>query len=50
MQLSEKQTTFSEFFLCIFKIYIKFLTFAKKKMILVADVYLEIPAPKNTVR
>ena len=30
MQLYEKQKNFSEFFSCIFKIYIKFKTFAKK--------------------
>ena len=30
MQLSQKQKTFPEFFLCIFKIYIKFKNFPKK--------------------
>ena len=51
MQLSEKHETLSQFFFfCIFKIYIKFYTFPKKKMTLVADVFLEIPAPKNMLR
>ena len=50
MGLSEKQKTFSPFFFCIFKIYIKSYTFAKKRMTLIADVFRKIPAPENMVR
>ena len=50
MGLSEKQKTFSPFFFCIFKIYIKSSTFAKKRMTLIGHVFLEIPAQKNMVR
>ena len=31
MQLSQKQKTFSQFFFCIFKIFIKFQTFSEKR-------------------
>ena len=50
MQLSDKQKTFSVFFFRIFKISIKFQTLVKKKMTLIVDVFLEIPAPKSMVR
>ena len=48
MQLSEKQKTFSEFFFPVLKSILNFKHFPKK-MILVADVFLEILAPKNMV-
>ena len=49
MQLSEKQKTFSEFFFAVLKSLLNFKHFPKK-MILVADLFLEIQAPKNMVR
>ena len=49
-QLSQQQKTFSEFFCCIFEIYIKFQTFLQKQMTLIADVFPEITTPKNMVR
>ena len=49
MQVSEQQNTFSQFFFCIFKMYINF-KHLRKKMTLVADVFLEITVPKNMVR
>ena len=50
MQLYREEKKFSEFFTCISKIYIKFYTYAKKKMTLIDDVFPKIPAPKNMVR
>ena len=49
MQVSEQQNTFSQFFFCIFKMYINF-KHLRKKMTLVADVFLEITVSKNMVR
>ena len=49
MELSEKQKTFSEFFFAFFKSILSF-KHCQKKMTLVADVFLEIPAPKDLVR
>ena len=48
MQLSEKQKAFSQFFLGVLKPIMNFKNLPKK-MILEADVYLEIPARKNMV-
>ena len=48
MQLSKKKKDFLNFF-CIFKICIRLYTLAKKKMTLIADVFLGIPAPKSMV-
>ena len=48
MQLSEKEKTFSELFFPVLKSILNFKDFPKK-MILVADVFLEILAPKNMV-
>ena len=48
MQLSEKEKTFSELFFPVLKSILNFKHFPKK-MILVADVFLEILAPKNMV-
>ena len=50
MQLYREEKKISEFFTCISKIYIKFYTYAKKKMTLIDDVFPKIPAPKNMVR
>ena len=49
IELSQKQKTFSRFFFFIFKTYIKFSTFEKKKMTLIAHIFPEIPAPKPMV-
>ena len=49
VQLSEKQNTFSEFFFAFLKSILN-LNIWQKKMTLVADVFLEISAPKNMVR
>ena len=49
MQLYEKQKTFSEFIFAFLKFILNF-QHLPKKMILLADVYPEIPAPKNMVR
>ena len=49
MLLSQKQKTFFEFFLAFLKYILNF-QFLQKKMALVADVFLEIQAPKNMVR
>ena len=49
MQLSEKQKTFSHFFFAFLKSILNF-KHLPKKMTLVADVFLEIPALKNMVR
>ena len=48
MQLSEKEKTFSELFFPVLKSILNFKHFPKK-MILVADVFLETLAPKNMV-
>ena len=50
MQLSQKQKTFSEFFFAFSKSILDFKHLPKKRMTLIADVFLEIPAPKNIVR
>ena len=49
MQLYEKQKTFSEFIFAFLKFILNF-QHLPKKMILLADAYPEIPAPKNMVR
>ena len=49
IELSQKQKTFFEFFLAFLKYILNF-QFLQKKMALVADVFLEIQAPKNMVR
>ena len=53
MQLSEKQKRFSEFFFFFFfisGIYIKFQTFWKKKIMLIANVFPKLQTVKNVVR
>ena len=50
MQLSPKTKSFLSIFVCIFEIYIKFWTFKKKKMTLIADVFPQLQMPKNVVR
>ena len=50
MELSQKQKAFSEFFFLHFDNLYSILNICKKKMILVADVFLEIPAQKNMFR
>ena len=49
MQLYEKRKTFSEFIFAFLKFILNF-QHLPKKMILLADAYPEIPAPKNMVR
>ena len=46
IQLSQKQKSFPEFFFAFLK---SILNLTLKKMILMADVFAEIPAPKNMV-
>ena len=48
MQLSQKQKSFSELFFSFLKSILNF-KHVPKKMTLVADVFLEIPAQKNMV-
>ena len=50
MQLWREQKTFSQFSFSIFETYIKFGTFSKKKMTLIAYVFPKLPNPKNVVR
>ena len=50
MQLSRKQIIFFAVFSTIFEIYVKFQTFSKKKMTLVADIFTKIRTPKHVVR
>ena len=47
MQLSQKQKTFSEVFLCLFKIYMELF---QKKMTLIRDVFLILRIPKMVLR
>ena len=49
IQLSQKQKTFLEFFLAFLKSILIF-KHLRKKMTLVALVFLEIPAPRDIVR
>ena len=49
MQLSKKQKTFCEFFFAFLKSIIN-LNIFQKKMKLIADVFVEILAPKNMVK
>ena len=49
MHLSQKQKTFSQFFLSFQNLY-QISNIRQKKMILVADVFSKIPAPKNMLR
>ena len=49
MQLSQKQKILSQFFFAFLKSILNF-QHLPKKMTLIADVFLEIPAPKNMVR
>ena len=48
MQLSQKQKTFSEILFVFFKSILNYKNFPKK-MILRADVFPEIPTPKNMI-
>ena len=48
MQLSQKQKTFSEFFLAFLKCILNF-KHLPKRMTLIADVFAEVPGPKNMV-
>ena len=49
IQLSQKQKTFSKFYFVFLKSLLNF-KLLPKKMIVVADVFPEIPAPRNMVR
>ena len=49
MQLSQKQKTFSEFFFAFLKSILNF-KHLSKKMTQIADVFPDIPPPKNMVR
>ena len=49
MQLSKKEKTFSEFFFAFLKSILNYKHLPKKQMTLIADVFPEIPAPKNIV-
>ena len=49
ISLPQKQKTFSEFFLAFLKSILNF-KHLPKKMTVIADVFPEIPAPKNMVR
>ena len=49
MHLSQKQKTFSQFFLRFQNLY-QISNIRQKKMILVADVISKIPAPKNMLK
>ena len=49
MELSQKQKTFSEFFLHLLKLG-SILKFINKEMTLMADVFLSLRTPKNVVR
>ena len=48
MQISQKQKTFSEFFLTSLKLRFNF-EHLKKKMTFIADVFLNLRTPKNLV-
>ena len=48
--LSRKQKAFSEFFSSFLKSALNFQHFQKKKMTLIADVFLKLRTPKNMVR
>ena len=50
IHLSQKQKNFSECFFTGFKSYIEFLTLGKKNKTVLAQVFPEIPAPKNMLR
>ena len=50
IQLYLKQKTFSKFFFAFLKSILNYKHLPKKQMTLIADVFLEIPAPKNMVR
>ena len=49
MQLSQKQKTFSEFFVAFLKNMLDFKHLPKKDVV-IGDIFWEIPAPKNVVR
>ena len=49
MQLSQKQKTFSQFFFDFLNLDSSFYIF-KKKMALIADVFLNLRTPNNVVR
>ena len=49
MKLSHKQKTFSYFFV-FWSLRFNFEHFQKKKMTLIADVFLNLRSPKNVVR
>ena len=49
MQLSQKRKIFSEFFFAFFKFRFNFENF-QRKLSLIADVFLNLPASKNVVR
>ena len=49
MELSQKQKSFSQFFFAFLKSIFNF-KHLPKKMTLIADVFPEIPAPKNMIR
>ena len=50
MQLSRKQKTFSHFFSAFLKFILNFEHFQRKKMSLIADVFLKLRIQKNLVR
>ena len=50
MQLSQEQKSFFRIFFCIFKIYIEFGTFSKKRMCLIVDIFPKLRTPKNVFR
>ena len=53
MQLSQKRKTFSAFFFCFVLHFVNLdsnLNVFKKKMTLIADVFLNLRTPKNVVR
>ena len=49
MQLSQKQKTFSEFFIAFLKSILNF-KHLPKRMTLIADEFAKVPGPKNMVR
>ena len=49
MQLSQKEKTFSQFFFAFLKSILNYQHLPKKQKTLIADVFPEIPAPKNIV-
>ena len=50
MKLSQKRKIFSEFFFAFSKFRLYFEDFQKKKMNLIADIFLHLWTPKNVVR